>query len=41
MTTNKTMVAVSVETADELHRLKDRGDSYDDVIVRLMDSRGE
>ena len=35
-----TTVAVKPETADELHALKNRGESYDDVIQRLLSERG-
>lgn len=40
----RTTIQVSDELADELHDRKDRGDSYEDVIWRLMeeaDSHGE
>lgn len=33
----RTTVALSTETADELHAMKGRGESYDDVIRRLID----
>lgn len=33
----RTSIQVSDELADELHGRKDRGDSYEDVIWRLMD----
>lgn len=36
---NATSIRVDPETADELHGLKQRGDSYDDVIRRLLDER--
>jgi len=40
-----TSIRVSEELADELHDRKDRGDSYEDVIWRLIevadDERGE
>ena len=32
----RTTIAVDDETADELHAMKQRGDSYDDVIRRLI-----
>lgn len=32
-----TSIRVTHDTADKLHDLKDRGDSYEDVILRLMD----
>ncbi|WP_259517117.1 antitoxin VapB family protein [Halanaeroarchaeum sp. HSR-CO] len=32
----RTTIQVDDETADELHELKERGDSYDDVIQRLL-----
>jgi len=36
----RTSIQVSDELADELHELKDRGDSYEDVIWRLLDEGG-
>lgn len=36
-----TSIRVSEELADELHDRKDRGDSYEDVIWRLIDEAGE
>ena len=33
---DNTTIAVDDETADELHAMKQRGDSYDDVIRRLI-----
>lgn len=33
----RTTIQVSDELADALHDLKDRGDSYEDVIWRLYD----
>lgn len=33
----KTSIQVSEELADELHARKERGDSYEDVIWRLME----
>lgn len=35
----RTSIQVSDELADELHGRKDRGDSYEDVIWRLIDGR--
>jgi len=32
----KTTIEVADNTADELHDMKNRGDSYDDVIQRLI-----
>lgn len=32
----RTTISVSEELADDLHGLKDRGDTYEDVIRRLM-----
>jgi predicted CopG family antitoxin len=32
----RTTISVSDETADVLHDMKKRGESYDDVIVRLL-----
>ena len=37
----KTSIQVSDELADELHERKERGDSYEDVIWRLMEAAGE
>jgi predicted CopG family antitoxin len=37
----KTSIQVSEELADELHGRKNRGDSYEDVIWRLIDEAGE
>lgn len=34
-----TTIQVAEETADELHDRKQRGDTYDDVIRRLLDDR--
>lgn len=36
-----TSIGVSEELADELHERKQRGDSYEDVIWRLIDVPGE
>lgn len=33
---SRTTVTVSEETADQLHEQKARGQSYDDVIQRLL-----
>lgn len=33
----RTSIQVSEELADELHERKERGDSYEDVIWRLID----
>lgn len=33
----RTSIQVSEELADELHDRKDRGDSYEDVIWRLIE----
>ncbi|WP_353635665.1 hypothetical protein ABSL23_17365 (plasmid) [Halobacterium sp. NMX12-1] len=33
----RTTIQVSDELADELHARKERGDSYEDVIWRLID----
>jgi len=37
----RTTIQVSDELADELHDRKDRGDSYEDVIWRLIDASEE
>jgi hypothetical protein len=37
----RTSIQVSDRLADELHSRKDRGDSYEDVIWRLIDREGE
>jgi predicted CopG family antitoxin len=44
MTTNnqsanmgRTTVSLDDETADVLHEMKERGDSYDDVVRRLIE----
>ena len=34
----RTSIQVSDELADELHDRKDRGDSYEDVIWRLIET---
>lgn len=33
----QTTIRVNDDTADELHNRKNRGDSYDDVIQRLLE----
>jgi predicted CopG family antitoxin len=33
----RTTVSLDAETADALHQMKERGDSYDDVIRRLIE----
>jgi predicted CopG family antitoxin len=33
----RTSIGISEELADELHGRKDRGDSYEDVIWRLIE----
>jgi len=35
--TDYTSIRVSVELADELHDRKERGDSYEDVVWRLIE----
>ena len=40
-TMGKTSIQVSDELADELHSRKERGDSYEDVIWRLVEQAGE
>jgi predicted CopG family antitoxin len=37
----RTSIQVSEELADELHSRKDRGDSYEDVIWRLIEDTDE
>lgn len=37
----RTTISVSDDVADKLHSLKERGDSYDDVIRRLLAETGE
>ena len=37
----RTSIQVSDELADELHDRKDRGESYEDVIWRLMEGDDE
>jgi len=34
----RTTISVQDETADELHDLKERGESYDDVVSRLLEA---
>lgn len=36
-----TSIRISPELADELHDRKDRGDSYEDVIWRLIEKTDE
>ena len=36
-----TSIRVTPELADELHSRKERGDSYEDVIWRLLEEDGE
>lgn len=38
---SQTSIRVKSETADKLHDLKNRGDSYDDVINRLIEEHNE
>ena len=37
----KTSIQVSEELADELHARKERGDSYEDVIWRLIEGHDD
>ena len=37
----RTTISVSEEVADTLHDLKQRGESYDDVLRRILDEMGE
>lgn len=37
----RTSIQVSDELADELHAMKERGDSYEDVIWRLIEENNE
>lgn len=37
----RTSIQVTEELADELHSRKSRGDSYEDVIWRLIDEADE
>ena len=34
----RTTISIDEQTADKLHAMKERGDSYDDVITRLIDN---
>lgn len=36
----RTTISVDEETADRLHELKQRGESYDDVVKRLLEEYG-
>ena len=36
-----TTIRLETETADELHGLKRRGDSYDDVVSRLLEEHAQ
>jgi predicted CopG family antitoxin len=38
---NRTTISVSEEVADKLHELKQRGESYDDVLRRLLADSNE
>jgi len=38
---DRTTISVSEEVADTLHDLKQRGESYDDVLRRILAERGE
>lgn len=38
---DRTTISVSDEVADKLHELKERGDSYDEVLRRILAERGE
>lgn len=38
-TMERTTIQVSGELADELHERKERGDSYEDVIWRLIENQ--
>jgi predicted CopG family antitoxin len=38
---DRTTVSVSEEVADELHGMKRRGESYDDVLRRVLDLESE
>ena len=37
----RTTISVSDEVADELHNMKRRGESYDDVLRRVIDVEGD
>lgn len=41
MAGDRTTINVSNAVADKLHELKERGDSYDDVIRRLLAEAGD
>ena len=36
-----TMISIDPDTADDLYRLKGRGDSYDHVIRQLMENAAD
>lgn len=38
---DRTTISVSEEVADTLHGLKERGESYDDVLRRVLSEIGE
>lgn len=38
---DRTTISVSDPVADKLHDLKERGESYDDVIRRVLEEIGE
>ena len=40
MAGNRTTVSMSEELAERLHDLKHRGDTYEDVIWRLLEEAG-
>jgi len=40
MTDERTTVSMSVKLAERLHDLKSRGDTYEDVIWRLLEEAG-
>lgn len=35
----RTTISLDEQTADDLHELKQRGDSYDDVVRRLIEAQ--
>lgn len=37
----RTTISLDEETADKLHEMKRRGDSYDDVVRRLIEECGD
>lgn len=39
MSNNTTTIQIDKEVADMLHNLKSRGESYSDVIRRLIDNK--